>query len=134
MLLITWQLEQIQAWAKSDEQYPVDFDKAWVWIGYSTKGNAKRALEAVFKEGQDYRVFDSCVKNPIESTGGRPSESIQLTTNCFKKFCMMAGTEVGEAVRKYFIRRKAHPHYPVLGKQFDTRDLCECVSEYKLFM
>ncbi len=41
----TWQPEQIEALAKSTEQYPVDFEDAWVWIGYSTKGCAKRQLE-----------------------------------------------------------------------------------------
>jgi hypothetical protein len=83
-----WRPEQIEVLAKSSDEYPVNFDDAWQWIGYATKGSAKRVLEANFKTELDYRVvFNSPVKNSL----GRPSESIHLTTACFKKFCMMAG-------------------------------------------
>lgn len=61
----------------------------------STKGSAKRALEAVFKEGQDYRMLNTTVKHLIGEAGGTNKEIIHLTTTCFKKFCMMVGTEVG---------------------------------------
>lgn len=96
-------MKQIEAIAKSTESFPVNFDEAWVWIGYSRKDAAKRVLVNNFKEGLDYRVSHRYVGNPIEPIGGRPSESIYLTTNCFKKFCMMAGTEAGEAVRNYYL-------------------------------
>lgn len=84
-------MQQIEAIAKSTEPFRVNFDEAWVWIGYSRKDAAKRVLVNNFKEGLDYRVFLRSEENPIEPIGGRPSEVIHLTTNCFKKFCMMAG-------------------------------------------
>lgn len=36
-------------------------------------------------------------------TGGRPSEQLYLTVDCFKQLCMMANTEKGREVRKYFL-------------------------------
>lgn len=86
--------------AQSTDEYPVDFDLAWQWIGYSTKGNAKRKLEADFIEGVDY-IFISTDKNSGDT--GRPSDHVLLTVDCFKQFCMMAGTERGKQVRLYFI-------------------------------
>ena len=43
---------------EAESQFPVDFDLAWQWIGYSRKDNAKSALEnAGFLAGTDFQVF-----------------------------------------------------------------------------
>lgn len=82
---------------ESDEEFPVDFDDAWQWIGYSKKENAFRALSDSFEEGQDFSSQLS------KSTGGRPSMEIRLTTDCFKAFCMMAKTPKGKEVRSSYL-------------------------------
>lgn len=85
----------------SEDLFPVDFNQAWCWIGYSTKGNAKIALESSgFIEGLDFRFFMNSHK---KSNRGRPSEKIMLSIDCFKSFAMMAGTERGKQVRQYFL-------------------------------
>lgn len=89
--------EAIEWVVLADSEYPVDFDDAWKWVGYSSKGNAKTLLQKEFSEGQDFFC------EPRKSTGGRPGEEIYLTKDCFKAFCMMAGTEKGRKVRTYFI-------------------------------
>ena len=83
---------------KSDEEYPIDFDDAWKWIGYSRKSDAKELLEASFDKG-----FDFCGEFRKNGKRGRPVEKIYLTVDCFKQFCMMAGTKKGKEVRKYFL-------------------------------
>ena len=35
---------------ESTEEYPVDFDEAWQWLGYSTKQKAKSKLEENFEK------------------------------------------------------------------------------------
>lgn len=86
---------------QSADEFPVDFEDAWRWIGYSRKNNAKAALlSAGFIEGTDFRVLLNNQQNP---TGGRPVEQILLTVDCFKSFAMMAGTPRGHEVRLYFI-------------------------------
>lgn len=86
--------------AKSQDAYPVDFDQAWQWIGYSAKGNAKRKLEADFVEAVDY-LFINADKNSGDT--GHPSDRILLTIDCFKQFCMMAGTDRGKQVRLHYL-------------------------------
>ena len=82
---------------RSEERYPIDFDDAWQWVGYSRKDHALEVLLKDFEEGQDFsRILG-------KSTGGRPAENYFLTIDCFKSFCMMAGTERGKEVRRYYL-------------------------------
>ncbi|WP_432811914.1 hypothetical protein [Pantanalinema sp. GBBB05] len=90
---------------RSADQFPVDFDDAWKWAGYGERSDneqygrdaAIKALKANFDEGLDFSISKS------KSTGGRPKTQIDLTVDCFKMFCMAAGTEQGKQVRRYFL-------------------------------
>jgi hypothetical protein len=82
----------------SEDNFPIDFEEAWQWLGFSTKASAKRKLNH-FNEGIDFST--SWLKTP---DGGRPSEFIRLTVDCFKSLAMMAGTEKGRETRQYFLR------------------------------
>lgn len=94
-------LELARQLYQSVEQFPVDFENAWTWLEFSTKGNAKRSFEkAGFIERIDFEVF---INNDKNSNGGRPSEEIRLTCECFKQWGMMAGTEKGKQIRLYFL-------------------------------
>jgi anti-repressor protein len=85
---------------ESSEQFPVDFDMAWQWLGYTRKADAKRALvNAGFVEGIDLRIT---AQLPTASVP-RPAEKISLTVDCLKSWAMMSGTEQGKIVRKYFL-------------------------------
>lgn len=42
---------------ESEEEYPVDFEVAWVWLGYSKKSNAKAMLVKNFVENEDFRLL-----------------------------------------------------------------------------
>ena len=90
--------ECAHALVQSTDPFPVDFDQAWQWIGYSTKQKAKSKLTNNFEEDVDFLT-----KRVKTSTGGRPSESIVLTIDCFKSLGMMAGTQKGKEVRRYFL-------------------------------
>jgi len=83
---------------RSELDFPVDFDRAWQWVGYSDKRHGFDALRANFAEGEDFSL------SKAKSTGGRPSDVVMLTTDCFKAFAMMAGTERGKEVRRYFLQ------------------------------
>ena len=71
----------------SEETHPVDLDDAWQWLGYSRKSDCLTKLRSNFEEGEDF-----CGKSRKSSTGGRPSNSIFLTVECFKSTGMMTGT------------------------------------------
>lgn len=89
---------------QSGEDFPVDFNEAWQWIGYSRKDSAKSAFEnAGFLAGIDFRFFHNNMEKSKNSKRGRPSEKISMTVDCFKSWAMMAGTSKGKEVRRYFL-------------------------------
>ncbi|MEH2174242.1 hypothetical protein [Nostoc sp.] len=81
----------------SDDLFPIDLDDAWQWIGWSKKQTASDTLKSNFIEGEDF------LRTGIKSTGGRPSEVLLLSVECFKMLGMIAGTQQGKTIRKYFI-------------------------------
>ncbi len=86
----------------SDNQFPINFDEAYVWLGYSQKGHAKNGLlRAGFTEEIDYQVSQT---RELRPQGGFSNlEYIYLTLDCFKTWCLLAPTEKGKEVRKYFL-------------------------------
>jgi phage anti-repressor protein len=93
-------LDRFSEIAESPEPYPVDFDLAWQWIGYSRKDHALVVLKANFSEEEFSRIIGKTSKG---TKGGRPTEKYFLSVDCFKAFCMMAGTEKGREVRRYYL-------------------------------
>jgi len=87
----------------SGKEYPVDFEDAWQWLGYSSKQSAKKKLTRNFEEGEDYLSKWMSVAHSNGLTASR-TESIFLTVDCFKALGMMAGTEQGKTTRQYFLR------------------------------
>ncbi len=96
----------------------IDFDWAYLALGYSTKGNAKRMLTSYFEQDFDYFVVtsnESASALPYEifaigvesSKQGRPVEKIYLTVECFKEMGMLAKSESGKRIRKYFLQCEA---------------------------
>lgn len=91
-------------------EFSVDFDFLWEWCGYNQKSDAKKVLKRNFEEGLDY------VENPLSQTpewasaegssDHPPIRTIKIwtTPDCAKEFGMLAKTEKGKQVRKYFIR------------------------------
>jgi phage anti-repressor protein len=84
----------------SAEQFPVDFDRAWQWIGYKQKVDAKQFLIKNFQLDMDYAMLQPELPT---ASNPRPKEQIRLTIEAFKMWGMMAGTEQGKQVRKYFL-------------------------------
>jgi phage anti-repressor protein len=87
---------------QSFEQFPVNFDDAWVWIGYSKKQNAKDKLIRNFTEDRDY-TLTKVRETKSDGSFSHYYELIKVTINCFKEIAMMAGTDKGKEVRQYFL-------------------------------
>ncbi|MEG3878641.1 hypothetical protein QT972_14780 [Microcoleus sp. herbarium7] len=67
----------------SPEEFPVDFEEAWIWLGYSKKQNAKEKLTRSFDKDVDYVITQVRVNSSQQGfQGGRPSEQIRLTIDC----------------------------------------------------
>lgn len=95
---------------KSSSEFIIDFENVWKWLGFTSKGNAKRFLTKNSEENIDYQFF-SLEKTNICSTEnvldvakvGRQHQDIFLTVDCFKLMCMMAKTEQSKLVRKFYL-------------------------------
>lgn len=85
----------------SEEQFPVEFSKAYLWLGYTRKDNAKRSLLNLgFIENKDFLITEEATTTGISAN---LNENIFLTVEAFKMWSMMAGTEQGKQVRLYFL-------------------------------
>jgi phage anti-repressor protein len=108
-------LETAQDLYNNVEEFPIDFDMAWVWLGYTRKDSAKKLLTANFIENEDYKII-SAFERRLTTTGISVSlrqtekanlmttEVINITSNCLKEMGMLAGTVKGKEIRQYFIQ------------------------------
>lgn len=82
--------------------YPINLEHIYKMIGFANKANAKRALKNNFGHDEDYKVvFIRTDENPL---GGRPDETIMLNVDTFKNLCMLAKTDKGKEIRKYYVK------------------------------
>lgn len=90
----------------------VNLDNVWKFIGFSNKANAKRLLKHNFKENTDYKKLlirmDEQVENIKDGKniggGGLNHETIMLNINTFKKLCLKANTENADKIHDYYIK------------------------------
>ena len=102
-------------------KFVVDFDDVWKNVDFTQKANAKRLLEKHFTYQIDYAIVffpkEELLRNQV---GGRPKETIMLTVDCFKSFCMIASTPKAKTIRSYYIKMEniMHEYY----KNFKTKN------------
>ena len=83
--------------------YVIDLDDIWKWLGFTQKVSAKRLLEKQFIENIDYKfLLDSKVKQ--NGSGGYNKETIMLNVKTFKSLCLKAGTKKADEIHEYFIK------------------------------
>lgn len=82
----------------ADDECTVDLELLLELFVYLHKHKAVEALKRNFTEGIEFSTRR--VKTP---GGGRPSDSYLLTSDCFKQMCLMAESEMGKIVRRYYI-------------------------------
>lgn len=91
------------------DDFIVNLDNVWKFIGFSNKGNAKRLLQQHFTENQDYKKLllrrEKQVKNNKNIGGaGQNQETIMLNINTFKKLCLKANTNNADKIHDYYIK------------------------------
>jgi hypothetical protein len=97
------------------DDFIINLDNVWKFIGFSNKANAKRLLKHNFTENKDYKtllvyndeqtIFIRTDENKInEETRGRKQETIMLNINTFKKLCLKANTENADKIHDYYIK------------------------------
>ena len=84
--------------------FVVDLDNIWKWLGFSQKDSAKRILEKNFIIEIDYKILvHKQVEQKKKGSGGHNKEIIMLNINTFKRYCLKAGTKKADEIHNYFI-------------------------------
>lgn len=94
--------------------FVIDLDKIWKWMGFSSKFNAKHMIEKNFIEEKNYKKlsYDTLSENfasegseaKKNGRGGHNKEIIMLNINTFKKFCLKAGTKKADEIHEYYMK------------------------------
>ena len=85
--------------------FVIDLDNVWKWLGFSQKYHAKYLLEKQFNKNIDFKIFapeGSVAKK--NNRGGHNKEIILLNVDTFKKICLKAGTKKADEIHDYFIK------------------------------
>lgn len=85
--------------------FVIDLDNVWRWLGFGQKVKAKVLLEKHFILNKDYTLSLSLQGKQLSNTkGGHNKEIIMLNIETFKKYCLKAGTKKADEIHDYFIK------------------------------
>jgi hypothetical protein len=82
----------------------IDLDDIWIWLGFSTKFNAKIVLEKNFNLNKDYIFKLNENKERKNIRGGHNKNTILLTIKTFKLLCLKADTKKSSEIHEYYFR------------------------------
>ena len=110
-------------------KFVVDFDNVWKTVEFTQKIGAKRLLEKYFTYNVDYTIpalsknkaaFEEQPNGKNLGGAGQNKETILLTVDCFKNFCMIAATPKAKIIRSYYVKMEniMHEYY----KQFQSKN------------
>jgi phage anti-repressor protein len=95
------------------DDFVVNLENVWKFIGFANKANWKRLLKQHFIENRDYkislirtdeRVHNGC-KAVIRTDDGKfATETIMLNINTFKKLCLKSNTDNADKIHDYYIK------------------------------
>lgn len=93
-------------YGNDDKAFVIDFDDVWKWVGFARKSKAKELLLKYFEENIHYKILlhQPGQQNKDDNRGGHNKETIMLTVNTFKKFCMKAATKRADEVCDYYLK------------------------------
>jgi phage anti-repressor protein len=106
----------------SKNDFVIELDDIWKWIGFSRKDPAKVALKKNFVENIDYKIISQKSLEKSKSEKGRPEEQILLTINTFKKFCLKAGTKKADEIHDYYIKLEELLHETIDEQTSDLKN------------
>jgi hypothetical protein len=87
------------------DEFIIDLDDIWKWLGFNQKVKAKVLLENHFKINIDYiKLLSHEGKQSSHIKGGHNKETFMLNIKTFKKYCLKAGTKKADEIHEYYIK------------------------------
>ena len=99
--------------------FVVDLDKIWKWLGFTLKENAKRILTKHFNINVDFKNLarqEGQASSNSEKWGGHNKQIVMMNIKTFKLFCLLAETQKAKEIHSYFIKLEDLLH-EVLGDE-----------------
>ena len=94
-----------------NNDFVIDLDDVWKWVGFSNKAHSKYLLEKHFVIDKDYTLLlTKPGKQSDHTRGGHNKEIFMLNVSTFKKFCLKAGTKKADAIHDYYIKLESLLH------------------------
>ena len=85
--------------------FVIDLDTVWKWMGFSQKSKAKCLLEKNFVIDTDYKTpLNQQVKREDKVNGGQNRETFMLNVKTFKSMCLKTGTKKADEIHEYFLK------------------------------
>ena len=85
--------------------YIIDLDNVWKWLGFSQKVRAKELLEKNFVIDKDYiKPLSLERKQSSGGRGGHNKDTFLLNIKTFKSFCLKVGTKKANEIHDYYLK------------------------------
>ena len=82
--------------------FVIDLDNVWKWLGFQNKFNSKRLLEKYFVMDKDYKKsLLNTEKQTTHVKGGHNKEIFMLNIKTFKLFCIKSETKKADEIHEY---------------------------------
>lgn len=82
--------------------YPINLENVFHMIGFANKGNAMKTIKNNFTINEDYKLL--IIPREKKQNAGRSEHEIMLNVDTFKSLCMLAKTDKGKEIRKYYVK------------------------------
>ena len=108
------------------DDFVIDLDNIWQWLGFSQKINAKTSLEKHFLIEKDYKLsLLRSQERRNQTKGGQNREQILLNIETFKLFCIKAGTKKAGEIHEYFVKLERLLHEVMEEESTEFKQLFE---------
>ena len=109
--------------------FVIDLDNVWKWLGFSSKHKAKELLNKTFILVKDYKILlTQTGEQKTPNHGGNNKQTILLNIDTFKKICLKAGTKKADEVHEYYIKLEETLHEII---QEESNELKLQLENYK---
>ena len=110
----------------SNNDFVIDLDDVWRWVGFSNKAHSKHLLEKQFVIDKDYKLLLTKPGKQSEHVrGGHNKEIFMLNVSTFKKFCLKAGTKKADEIHDYYIKLEELLHEVVQEESAELKTQLE---------
>ena len=116
--------------------FVIDLDNVWKWVGFNKKYNSERILEKHFIINVDYKILapqlgEASFNN--DKWGGHNKKTILLNIHSFKLFCLLAETQKAKEIHRYFIKLEELLHEVLEEEAKELKQKLLLIENNKLY-